>query len=149
MYHKVAPRPQIQPELAKKTPSQNHSQNSTFRSVRGSNSCYIGNQPLCFHYITLGKVITAQDAVPVKILELKRGFIHHKVVPRPQKRPRLVKNMRSQNHLQNSMFGSVRGSGSCIGYQPHYYHQMTLSDVIRNQEGVPASQSGSPNANTA
>ena len=47
--HKVTPRPQIRPELEKKTPSRNHLQNSTFSSVRGSDNCYIGNQPLFFH----------------------------------------------------------------------------------------------------
>ena len=49
LHHKVAQRPQICPESAKNTPSQNDPQNYTFRSARRSNSCYIGFQPLCFH----------------------------------------------------------------------------------------------------
>ena len=46
---KVAERPQMCPKLAKNTPSQNDPQNSTFRSARGSDSCYIGYQQLHFH----------------------------------------------------------------------------------------------------
>ena len=59
----------------------------------------------------------------VKLLELKRGFLHHKVPLRTQKRPELAKTTSSRNHFQNSEFGSVRGSDSCyIGNQPVYFH---------------------------
>ena len=67
-------------ELPEKTPSQNHPKNKIFRFDRGSNSYYIGNQPLYFQYITLSKVIRAQ-----------RGFLHHKVAPWPQILPELAK----------------------------------------------------------
>ena len=59
---------------------QNHSQNVTFRSVRGPDKCYIGSQPLCFHWMNLSK-----------FLGLNRGFLHHKVAPQPQKWPELAK----------------------------------------------------------
>ena len=59
----------------------------------------------------------------VKILQLKRGFLHHKVAPGPQIWPELAKNKPSQNHLQNSTSGSVKGSDSChMGNQPLYFH---------------------------
>ena len=48
----MAPQSQIQPELTKTTPSQHDPQNSTFCSATGSDSCYIGNQPLYFHQMT-------------------------------------------------------------------------------------------------
>ena len=133
------------PKLAKNTPSQNHSENSTFRSAKGSDSCYIGYQPL-YYDLALSKVIRGQEGVPtstraqegvltsqsgslttkcclnwptkrpakitpkialsalprdptavtlvinhsffikrpqVKVSELKNGFLHHKVAPRP------------------------------------------------------------------
>ena len=75
----------------------------------------------------------------VKLSGLKRGFLHHKVAPRPQSPPELSKTMPSKTHPQNSTFRSVRGSASCyIGYQPLYY-DLALSKVIRGQEGVPTS----------
>ena len=63
-HHKVAPWPRIQPGLAKTTPSQNHTPNSTFRYVRGSDGCDIGNNQLYFHQMTLRKVVWAQDGFP-------------------------------------------------------------------------------------
>ena len=51
-----------------------------FRSVRGSDSGYIGNQLLYFHEMTLSKPISAQEGGP-----------HHKMAPRPQKWPELAK----------------------------------------------------------
>ena len=150
------------PELAKNTASQNHPQNSTFCSVRGSDSWCIGHQSLYFHEMTLSKVIRAQEGFPtpqsgspttkmtwigqkhaqpkwtpktahstlpgdtiavtlvanhsvfvkwpwVKLLELKRGFLHHKVASRPQKWPGLAKNTLSHSDPQNRTFGSVKG----------------------------------------
>ena len=61
LHHKVAPRPQIWPELAKNTPSQNHPQNCTFRSARCSDGCYIGYQQLKWPW--------------VKLSALRRGFL--------------------------------------------------------------------------
>ena len=43
---------------------QKHAQNSMFGSVKGSDSCHIGNQSLYFHYMTLSKAIRAQEEVP-------------------------------------------------------------------------------------
>ena len=72
----------------------------------------------------------------VKLLQRKRGFLLHKVLPQPQKWPWLAQNTPSLNHPKNSTSCSVRGSNSCyIGYQPLYFHQMTLSKVIRAQDG--------------
>ena len=69
----------------------------------------------------------------VTLLELKRRFLHHKVALRPHKWPELAKN--TQNHPKNTRFCSVRGSDSCyIGNQPLYFHQMTLSQLIRALE---------------
>ena len=86
----------------------------------------------------------------VKLLELKRGFLHFKVAPRPQKWLGLDKNTPGHNHPQNSTFGSVKVSESCqIGNQPLYFYLMTLNIVIRAQEEVPTSQSGSATTNTA
>ena len=85
----------------------------------------------------------------IKLLELKRGFLHHTQAPRPQIQPELAKKPR-QNHPQNSMFRSVRGSDSCyIGNQSLYFHSMTLSKDIRAQEGVPTSHTGSRTTNKA
>ena len=78
----MAQRPQIWPELAKNTPSLNDPQNSTFHSARGSDSCYIGYQQLYFYWITLSKVIRAQD---------EEGVLHHKVAPQPQIWPGVAK----------------------------------------------------------
>ena len=102
--------PVIQTELANKTPSLNHPQNGAFCFVGGSDSCYIGCQQLYFHQMALNKVIRDQEGVPTQ----QSGF-------RPQKRPGSAKNTPSQNHHQNSIFPSARGSDSCyIGYQPIY-----------------------------
>ena len=57
-----------------------------------------------------------------KVIRAKRGFSHHKVAPRSQIRPELAKITVSQNHPQNSMFCSARGSNSwCIGYQQLHF----------------------------
>ena len=64
LHHKVAPRPQTRPESGKKLSSQIHPQNSTFRIVRGSDSCYIGYQPFYFHEMVLSKVVRAQEGFP-------------------------------------------------------------------------------------
>ena len=45
----------------------------------------------------------------VKLLGLKRGFLHHKMPLRPQIWPQIAKNLPSQNHPQNSTFCSVSG----------------------------------------
>ena len=127
------------PELAKKLPCQNHSQNSTFCSVRGAHTCYISEQPLYFHLMTLRRVIKAQDGVPIS----QSGSP-------TTKRPLLAKKAPSPNHPKNSMFRSIRVSDSChIGVQPLYFHSMTLSKVTRAQEWVPTSRSGSPTTNMA
>ena len=60
----MAPWPQIQPELAKKTHSQNHPQNSIFCSVTGSDSCYLGYRQLYCYQMTQSIVIGAQEGVP-------------------------------------------------------------------------------------
>ena len=79
-----------------------------------------------------------------------RGFLHHKVTPRPQIRPELAQKMPIKYHLQNSTFGYVRRSDRChIGNQQLYFCEMTLRKVTRAQEGVPASHSGYPTTNTA
>ena len=112
LHHKVAPQSQKCTELAKTTSSQNHPQHSTFHSVRGSDSCYIGNQPFYFIKQTW-----------VNLFGLYRWFLHHKVATRPQIRPELAKKTPSQNHIQNRTFRSLRGSDSCyIGNQPLYCH---------------------------
>ena len=49
LHHKVAAQPQIWPEFPEYTPSQNPPQNSTFGSVKESDSCRIGNQTVYFH----------------------------------------------------------------------------------------------------
>ena len=72
----------------------------------------------------------------INLLELRRGFLHHKVFPRPQIRPEFAKTTLRQNHLQNSTFRSVRGSNGCyMGNQPLYFDEMTLSKPIRAQDG--------------
>ena len=135
----MAPRSQKRPELANITPNQNHSQNSSFGSIRRSDSHQIGNQPLYFHKMTLRKGIRAQE-----------GVLHHNVAPRLQIRPELAKNTPSQYHPQNSTFCSVRGFDRCyIGYQQLYFHRMTLSKVVRALEGAPKPQSGSLITKTA
>ena len=58
---KMAPRPQKRPTFAKIMSEL--AQKSTFCSDRGSDSCYIGNQPLYFQQTILGKVFRAQDGV--------------------------------------------------------------------------------------
>ena len=108
----MAPRPQKWPGLAKNTPSQNHLRKSMFRSVRGSDSCHIGNQQLCFHWMTLGKGTRAQEDVPTSqsgSVTLNLSWIGQK-------------NWPSQSHPRNNTFCSARGSESChIGNQPVYF----------------------------
>ena len=131
-----------------------HLQNRAFRSVRGSDSCHIADQPLYFHWMTLSKAIRwvqegvlhrtvaprphirpeiARSALSVhptvvtlatnhsifpkwpwvKLLGLKRRFLHHKVAPRPQRCLELGKETPRQKHPENSTFRSVRGSDIC------------------------------------
>ena len=61
LHHKVAPQPQIRPELAKTMLNQNHSQNITFRSVRGFDRCYFCKQPLYFQEVILSKITRVQE----------------------------------------------------------------------------------------
>ena len=121
-----------------KTASQYHLQNSIFRCVRGPTAVTL----VINHLISI-------KWPWVKLLELKRRVLHHTVAPWPQNQLELAKKTLSQNHPQNSTFRSVRGSDSWwIGNQLLHFHLMTLGKVIRAQEEVAASQSGSPTANT-
>ena len=56
-----------------------------FRSVKGPNSCYIGNQLLCFHWIALSKGFDAQE----RILTSISGFPTTKTARSGQKMPKL------------------------------------------------------------
>ena len=47
----------------------------------------------------------------VKLLVLKRGFLHHKVAPWPHQQPELTAI--TQNHTKNIMFHSARGQDRC------------------------------------
>ena len=67
--------------IDQKTPSHNHIPNSMFCSVRGSDSFYIGNQPLYFHETTPSKLIRDQEGVPTT----------PKIAPGPQIWPELAK----------------------------------------------------------
>ena len=111
-----------------------------FRSVRGSDSCYIGNQSLYFRYMTPSKNISFQEGVPTSQSSYpttKRAWINWSKTQR-------------QKHLQNSTFCSVRGSDRChIGDQPLYFHYTALSKLIRAQEGVPIAQSGTSSTKVA
>ena len=64
--------------------TQKHPQNRTFRPVRGSDSCYIVKQPLCFYYMTLSKVIRAQE---VDFRPKKEHLDHKSGLNQPKKRP--------------------------------------------------------------
>ena len=115
---------------------QNQPQNATFLSVRGPNRCYIDNRPLCFHKMAPSKIIRAQE-----------GILTLQSVPLTTK---LAWMENAQNHPKNITFRSGMGSDSChISNQPLYFHQMTLSKVIRAQVGIPMSQNVSPTTRTA
>ena len=67
----------------------------TFLSIREHDRCYIGNQPLG----------NFNKRFWLKLLGIKRAFLHHKLAPRPQKRPELAKNTltwlnNTENHPQ-------------------------------------------------
>ena len=114
-----------------------------FRSVRGPDSCYISNQPLYFHQMTLSEVIRAQKGIPTS----QSGSSITKKDPNWPKKSHV-------NHPQNSMIRSVRGSDSCcIGNQPLCFHEMALNmalnKVIRAPDGILASQNGSPTTKEA
>ena len=109
--HKVAPRPQKWHELAENI--QNNIKN-TFFFENGPSSSYIGNQQLYFD-TALNKFLVAQ-----KVIE------YHKVVPQPQKRLELTKNI--QNHQKSLLSALVGGPNSCyIGTQPLYLHSLTMA----------------------
>ena len=148
LHHEVAPRPQKWSELAKKTP------NIIPKISRYS----LSGDPTGATLAT--KHSFFQNRSRVKLLGTKRGIIHHKVAPRPQKQPELKKNAQNItkwlpdhrsglnlhffNHLLFSMFRSVKGHDMCfIGNQPLCFYLMGINKVIRDQEGIPTSQSGS------
>ena len=83
LHPKATHRPQIRPELSKKPPIHNHPENSMFRPVRGSDSCYV-------HWYLINHFIFIKWP-SVKLSGLKRGFLHHEMAPWPQIRPELTK----------------------------------------------------------
>ena len=90
--------------------------------------------------MTLSKVIRAQKGGSYTT---KWCRDHKNDLDWPKIRPATITS-------QNSTFGSVKGFDGCdIGNQPFYFHLMTLSKLIRAQEEVPTSQSGSATTNTA
>ena len=141
LHHKVAQQPQICPELAQKLPEQNHPQNGTFRSARGSDGCYIGYQPLCFHSMTLSKVFRAQEGVPTYTTKCPPSQKNH--LDWPKTRPANI----TPQIAGSALSGDPTAVTSVTNHSS--FQQMTLSKVLRIQEGLPASQSGSPTANTA
>ena len=55
-----------------------------------------------------------------------------------------------ENHPQNVTFHSLRRPNSyCIGNQPLYVQKITLRKVIKDQDGIPRSQSDFPTTKTA
>ena len=98
----------------------------------GQKKCPAKITPKIAHFALSGDPIAVTSAANnfvfikwpwVKLSELKRGFLHHKVAPRPRKWPELVKNTPSQNPPQNSTFGSVKASDRCqMDNQPLYFH---------------------------
>ena len=143
-YHKVAPRPQKQPDSA--------INNNNFCSDKRSGSCYIGNQPLYFQsqcgslttralkIIQESKKITQKNSLSaltgdpmavnlptnhsifmkwsqVRLLGFKMVYPDHKVILWLQKLPKLAK--RRQKALKHFTFCSGGGSNSCyIDHQP-------------------------------
>ena len=80
--------------------AKNHPKNITFRSGTGPDRCYICNQPLYFHQMVQFKVIRAQEGIPMS----QNGS-------RPQKWPKLAKNV--QNHPQKITFRTGREPDRC------------------------------------
>ena len=117
---------------------QNHPQNVTFHSVRRPNRCYIVNQPLFFNKWHYGK-----------LLGLERGLLHHKVPPPTTKAAWIGERTSKITSKMSRSAPSGDPTGCYISNQPLYFQEMTLSKVIRAQEGVPTSQSGSPITNMA
>ena len=128
--HKVAPRPQKQPEFANK---RKEAPENTFCCGGGPDSWYIDNRPLYFHQMILDMIFL-----------LKRGVPDHKAAPSlTTKLPELAK-IYVQNHPKNA-FCCGRRSGSCyIGNTPLYFQEITPSKAFRAQEAISKSQSGSP-----
>ena len=76
LHHKVAPRPQTQPELAKKC----------LAKITPKIAC----SPLSGDATVVTSVANHSILIKcpyVKVSGLKRGLLHHKVAPRPQMRP--------------------------------------------------------------
>ena len=94
------------PELAKNY-VQHHPQNVTLRSGRGPDRCYIGNQPLYFHWMTLSRVIRAQSRGNSQIT---KWLPDHKVDRTGGKN--------AHSHPQNIMIRSARGPDKCTHWQP-------------------------------
>ena len=98
------------PELAKKHQAKITPENSTFRSARQSDSCYIGKQPLYFRQMTLSKVDRAHKRV------------HSSQNDSPTTNMSWIDRKKHiHNHPQNSTFRSVTRSHSChTGNEPLY-----------------------------
>ena len=129
----MPPRPHSCPELAKK-----HFAKTTPKIARSA----LSGDPTSVTSVTNHSILI--ESPQVKILGLKRGFIHHKAASWPQIHPESVKKTPRQNHIQNSTFYSVRGSDSYYIDNQWLYiiHQINLSKLIRVQEGFFTSQNG-------
>ena len=116
LHHKMTLRPQLWPQLAKNTSSQNNAKKITFRSVRGPDRCQIGKRPLCFQQVTLSKIIRLTNNWP----EMTQQVLHWRKITQ---KIELANKNPSQNHPQNSTFRSVKGPDDCyIRNQPLYFY---------------------------
>ena len=111
--------------MAKKR--QNHPQHSTFHSVRGSDSCYISNQPLYFHKITLNKVFSAQEGAPTA--QSGSSTTNAAWIGKKNAQPK------SPPKTAHSALSGDRSDSCYTDNQTLYFHLMTLSKGIRAREG--------------
>ena len=105
----------------------------TFCSGRRPNSCYVGSQPLYFHnWFYISKVSITQEGIS----RSQSGSLTTNAA--------WIGQTTYKNIQNKSPVCPRRGPGSCnIGNQPLYVHYMTISMIVRAQEGICRSQNGS------
>ena len=116
----------------------NWSQKITFCYGRGPESCYISNHTFCFQLMIITRVFRTREG----IYSSKGGFQHHKVAPRPQKRPITV--IKRLNWSKKITFCYGRGPESCyISNHTFCFQLMIISRLFTTREGIYSSQTGS------
>ena len=86
----------------------------------------------------------------VKLLELKRGFLHHTVAQRPKICPQSTKNKLSAKMIPKIVCSALSGNSTGVTLAANQWPFIKWPWVkfLRAQEGVPTPQRGSPATKT-